>query len=136
MDILLESLSGLDEFLAYFAASLGLLAACVAIYVRITPYAEIQLIRDGNVAAAASLSGAVLGFAVPLASAVLSSANFFDMLMWGVIALAAQLIAYLLVRLLIPHLSADIPAGKVAPGVFLGAVSVAIGILNAVCMTY
>jgi putative membrane protein len=37
---------------------------------------------------------------------------------------------------MIPHLSADVPAGKVAQGVFLGAVSLAIGILNAACMTY
>lgn len=136
MDLLLESLTGLDEFLAYFLSSMAMLFLFIAIYVRVTPYAEIQLIRDGNAAAAASLSGAMLGFVIPLASAVLSSVSFLDMLMWGAIALIAQLLAYVLVRLMVPHLAADIPAGKVAQGVFLGAVSLAIGILNAACMTY
>ena len=50
--------------------SLALTALFLAIYVRITPYREFALIRAGNVAAAASLSGALLGFVIPLASAM------------------------------------------------------------------
>lgn len=47
-----------------------------------------------------------------------------------------QLIAYAAVRAMVPTLSEDIPAGKVAQGLFLGVLSVAIGILNAASMTY
>ena len=136
MDVLLQSLKGLDNFLIYFSAALVMLTAFIAVYVRITPYHDIELIRNGNVAAAASLSGAVLGFALPLASAIKFSASFVDMLMWGAIALIGQIIGYGAVRLMVPHLAKDIPEGKVAPGVFLGAISLAIGILNAVCMAY
>jgi putative membrane protein len=57
MDFIALTLGGFDDFLAYFAASLAMLAAFVAIYVRVTPYREISLIREGNIAAAASLSG-------------------------------------------------------------------------------
>jgi putative membrane protein len=134
MDILLQSLKGLDNFLIYFGACLVILAVFIAVYVRVTAYHDIELIRDGNVAAAASLSGAVIGFALALASAVKFSASFADMLLWALIALIGQFIGYGAVRLMIPHLAKDISEGKVAPGIFLGAISLAIGILNAICM--
>ena len=136
MDILVNSAGGIDEFLIHLAASLALLAAFIWIYISITPYRELTLIREGNVAAAASLSGAVLGFAIPLAQAAAQSVNLAEMAMWGVIALAVQLLVFVVVRRLIPGLASDIPAGKVAPGVLLGTLSLATGILNSACMTY
>ena len=45
-----------------------------------------------------------------------------------------QLLSYMIVRALIPGIANDIPAGKAAPGVFLGTVAIAAGILNAACM--
>ena len=136
MDILAHSARGIDDFLLYLAASLALLALFIAIYVRITPYAEITLIRQGNGAAAASLSGAILGFVVPLAHSIAQSANLADMALWGTVALIVQLLVYFVVRRLMPGIASDIPAGKTGPGVFLGALSLATGILNAACMTY
>ena len=59
-----------------------------------------------------------------------------DMAVWGLIALVVQLLAYGAGRLLLPDLARAIPAGQVATGVLLGALSLAIGILNAACMTY
>ena len=50
-----ESVGGLDDFALYFVVSLVLVAVFLAVYVRITPYREFALIREGNVAAAASL---------------------------------------------------------------------------------
>ena len=135
MDILASSARGIDEFVIYLASSLALLAAFVAVYIRITPYRELTLIREGNVAAAASLSGAVLGFAIPLSHAVAQSVNLAEMAMWGVIALAVQLLVFFVVRWVVPGIARDIPAGKLAPGVFLGATSLATGMLNSACMT-
>jgi putative membrane protein len=136
MDQLIASLGGLDDFLVYFIVAIGLVALFLAIYIRITPYHEIQLIREGNTAAALSLSGALLGFIIPLASAMANSVALWDMLLWGAIALVVQLLAYFAVRLIIPTISRDIPAGRVAPGLFLGALSLGVGILNAASMTY
>ena len=136
MDLLVHSARGIDEFLLYLAASLALFAAFICIYISITPYRELTLIREGNVAAAASLSGAILGFAIPLSHAVAQSVHLAEMAMWGAIALVVQLLVFFVVRHLIPGLASDIPAGKVAPGVLLGALSVATGLLNAACMTY
>ncbi len=131
-----QSLAGLPAFLYYFATAIGLLAVFLAAYLYITPYPEITLIRQGNPAAAASLSGAILGFVLPLASAITHSVNLLDMAIWGLLALVIQLLVYLAARLLLPGLAHDIPAGRAATGVFLGALSLAVGILNAACMTY
>ena len=134
--MLTQSLAGLPAFLSYFAAAIGLLALFLFIYVLMTPYREITLIRQGNTAAAASLSGAILGFVLPLTSAIAHSVGLADMAIWGLVALIIQLLVYLAARLLLPDLARDVPAGKVATGVFLGALSLAIGMLNAACMTY
>jgi len=133
---ILASFDGFDDFLLYLAISGVLLAVFVAIYVRITPYREIALIRDNNMAAAFSLSGALIGMVIPLANAVKYSVNPVDMAIWGFIALAIQLIVFVIARIALPNIVVDIPAGKQAPGFFLGAVSIAGGILSAACMSY
>ena len=133
---MMESFAGFDDFLLYLAISSLLLAVFVAIYVRITPYREIALIRDGNMAAAFSLSGTLIGMVIPLANAVKFSVNPVDMAIWGFIALMIQLLVFVIARIALPHIAEDIPAGKQASGFFLGAVSIAAGILSAACMTY
>jgi putative membrane protein len=136
MEFLRLSLQGLDEFLVYFGLCIGFVVLFLWVYIHITPYREIALIRDGNSAAAASLSGTLVGFVLPLASAVEHSVNPYDLAIWATIALAVQLLVYLAARLVLPDLARDIPAGKVASGVFLGALSVGAGILNAASMSY
>ncbi len=136
MDFIKLSLAGFDDFLVYFGLSLVFVAAFLAIYVHVTPYREIALIREGNAAAAASLSGSLIGFTLPLASAVIHSVNLVDMALWAAIALVVQLLAYFAIRLLVPDIGRHIPEGRMASGIFLGATSLAAGILNAASMTY
>ena len=61
----IESLAGLPPFAAYFGVALVLFGVFLVVYLWMTPYPEIKLIREGNSAASASLSGAVIGFALP-----------------------------------------------------------------------
>jgi putative membrane protein len=119
----------------YFLVSIVLVIVFIAIYTAITPYREITLIRHGNTAAAISLGGAVIGYSVPLAYAVAQSGSIVDMLTWSLVALVAQLVAYAITRLLLPQLPADVNEGKLAPAIFLAALSIAIGVLNAAAMT-
>jgi putative membrane protein len=58
------------------------------------------------------------------------------MAIWGVIAMVIQLAAFVVVKLWIPAIGRDIAEGQAAQGFFLGAVSIAVGILNAACMSY
>ena len=119
----------------YFIVSLALVALFIAIYTAVTPYREIRLIRDGNTAAAISLGGAVIGYSIPLATAVEQSGSLLDMLVWSAVALVAQLAAYFATRLVLPRLALDVNDGKLASAVFLAALSIAVGLLNAATMT-
>jgi putative membrane protein len=136
MEILQRSISGLPAFALYFVVSLALVALFLVIYLRITPYREIALIRQGNAAAALSLSGTIMGFVIPLAHAIAQSVSLPDMLLWGGIALLVQLLVFMVATRVIPGIGKDISEGKIAQGTFLGALSLAAGILNAACMTY
>lgn len=127
---------GLFAFASHFASALAFLFVFIAVYVRVTPYKEISLIRAGNTAAAASLSGAVLGYCIALASSVAHSIDLLDMLIWGSIGLVIQIIAFFATRLMLPDLIEDVPNNKLSSGIFLGAISLGMGILNAACQTY
>jgi putative membrane protein len=131
-----DSFAGFDDFLLYLVVSLAYLAVFVALYIRVTPFREIALIREGNMAASFSLSGALLGFIVPLASAVQHSVGLVDMAIWGSIAMVVQLLTFVVVKLLIPSITQDIPANKGSAGFFLGSLSLGVGLLNAACMSY
>ena len=131
-----DSFAGFDDFLVYLGVSLAYLAVFVALYIRITPYREFQLIREGNTAAAFSLSGSVLGFIVPLASAVQHSVGLVDMAIWGLIALFVQIAAFVAVKLTLPSITRDIAAGNSAQGFFLGSLSLGVGLLSAACMSF
>lgn len=132
----LDYFSGLPAFAAYFGLALVLFLVFIAIYVRVTPYPEIRLIREGNTAAAASLGGALIGFALPLASAVENSVSLLDMLIWAAVALVVQFIAFGVARLMVGDVARQIQDGRLSAGVFVGALAIAIGLLNAASMTY
>ncbi len=133
---LMASLQYVDDFLIYLILALALLAAFSWLYDKVTPYDEVQLIRNGNTAAAIAYSGAVIGLALPIASAVAHSVNPVDMIIWGVFALGVQVLVYFLVRKLFPQLNDHIPGDRTAPALVLAAMSIAAGIINAACLTY
>ena len=134
--MLAHFLATLPNFLAYLGAAAVLLAAFVAIYLFVTPYDEIKLIRENNLAAAVSLSGAVLGFAMPIANVIAHSDTLLDLAVWGAIAGLVQLAAWGVARVALPTLKEDIAANRVAPAVFVAALSLTVGLVNAACMTY
>jgi putative membrane protein len=118
-------------FLQYFVAALLLLGAFLAVYVRVTPYNEFELIGQNNAAAAISLAGACIGFALPMAAAIYFTHDLLEMLKWAAITGAAQITVFTLLRRFAPA----IEQGHTAPAIFLCAMSVATGVLNAVCIS-
>ena len=131
-----DSFAGLDNFLVYLSVSIAYLAVFVTLYLRVTPYREIQLIREGNMAASFSLSGSILGFVIPLAASIQHSVSLVDMAIWGLIAMLVQIAAFVVAKLMIPSITDDIPANKTSAGFFLGCLSLGVGLLNAACMSY
>ncbi len=128
------SISTLPNFVAFFAVAMVVLGVFLAIYLRATPYPEIALVREGNVAAAVSLGGTMIGLALPVANVIRNSHALADVAVWGVIACLVQLLAYAVARVALPQLARDIPAGKLAPAIFLAALSIGVGLVNAACM--
>ena len=125
----------LPHFLAYFAAAMSLAVAFLVIYVLITPHKEIALIRDGNSAAAAQLTGTFLGFCVPVAIVIGHSVSIPDMLLWGAVAALVQLAVFFLIsRLLFKGISSRITERCTASGIFVGGIGLGTGILQAACM--
>jgi len=136
MDFVKFSLSGFDEFLVYAGLAIAFIYAYMIAYLWVTPYNELQLIKDGNIAAALSLSGSVLGFTFPLAASIFQAVHPWDMMLWALIAAIVQLLVYVAVRYSLLNVSRRIPEGQVATGIVLAAISMSAGLLNAACMTY
>lgn len=130
----MTSLAALPAFLAHFLAGLALLGAAFLAFTRLTPHDEMALVRAGNLPAAVALGGSVIGAALAIASAVSHSAGLLDAVVWAVVALLAQLGAFLLTTWLLPDWRAAIERGKMATGALKAMVAVAVGLLNAAAM--
>ena len=133
---MLEYFSTFPGFVTYFGTGVLLCVGFVLVYVLLTPQREISLIRAGNVCASLCLGGALVGFALPLSSAIAHSVNLIDLALWGAVALVVQIGAYLVVRFWFHDLRAHVEADRVAVGVMVAAVCIAVGLLNAAAMTY
>ena len=134
--MILQSLAGLPAFLVYFCTGLFAVVVYLLVYTRITVRNEFQLIRDNDPAAAIALGLSLLGFVLPVVSAIAHAANVVDCLIWSAIALIVQIVVFFLVKIPVPNLSARIAAGELAAAIWLGLSSLAAGALNAACMIY
>lgn len=124
--------------LLYLITTLILLAGFMLVYTVATPQNEFALIREGKLAPAISLVGAILGFVIPLGAVASHSESIFDLTLWGVLVLVVQLAVFFLA-----HLFGDKLCGKVggkiadnclAAATFTGGISLAVGILMAGCL--
>lgn len=133
---MLSYLGGLSSFLTYWSLAMAASLAFVGIYLWITPHRELRLIAQGNLSAAISLSGVILGFVLPVASAVAHSVSLGDLASWSLVALAVQIIVYVLMRVLWRDLRAEIERDNRAVALLAAVMAIAAGTLNAAAMTY
>jgi putative membrane protein len=135
-DFVSHFLPALLAFAGYFGAAVVFAVAFLAIYTRLTPHREFELIVHGhNTAAALALGSSLVGFAIPLARSISQAGSLVEFCAWALVALIVQIAAYLLARLAHPNLSAEIEANGLAAAVWLAAVSLAAGLLSAAAMT-
>lgn len=132
----LASIAGFPEFIAFFVLAIALVLVFARLYSWVTPHDEFSLIRANNSAAAVAFGGALIGFALPLSSAITHSVSFLDCAIWGAIALLVQVLTFLVVRLVVRQLPEKISAGELASGIFSAACSITIGLINAASMTF
>ncbi|MBN9984370.1 MULTISPECIES: DUF350 domain-containing protein [Rhizobium] len=133
---MLDYVAGLPAFLGYFAVGLAAYGVFAVIYTFLTPQKEVQLIRAGNLAAVTAFLGALIGFSLPLASAAANSVSIVDYIIWAVVGILAQILAYYIANFTMTDLHEKITTGDIAAGIWGGGIALVIGILNAACMTY
>ena len=134
---MMHYLTMLPQFAIWFSVAAGMLTAFILLYNWLTPWHDMALIRRGNVAAACSFSGAMLGYSVVLASIISGATSRGDLLSWGIVGVFVQLLAYGVGRLMLgAGLRARMEAGDLASGMLLGALALAAGIINAATMLY
>jgi putative membrane protein len=127
MEAVLQSfLSGSPVLLLHFAVTVAMLAVGMAVYVWMTPHDELRLIRDGNLAAAISLAGAIVGIGLPLAFCMAASFSIWDILIWGTLTVVVQLVVFKVADLLLKDLPTRIEAGEVGPALVLAAIKLAV----------
>jgi putative membrane protein len=135
--LIISSLAGLLAFAVYFVTAVALCALYLSIYTLVTPNDEFRLMfEEHNASTALALGMSLVGFSLPLASAIYHSANIIDCVIWGLVALIAQLIAYFLARSIHPDLGGALREDSMAAALWLGFVSLTTGVLSAVCMSW
>lgn len=127
--------NGLPNLIVQFLAALVILGAGSAIYVSLTPMREIELIRANNPAAALATAGAVVALAIPLAAVIVSSVNIYDVVVFGVVALALQLMADFVVHFILHELPTRISGGEISAAIIQVGIKFAIALLNAAAVT-
>lgn len=134
-DALLTLWNGLPVFMVHSAISLVILLAGVAVYMRITAHDELALIRDGNQAAALSLAGAIVGIALPLAFSLSVSVSLWDLIVWGLVALILQLVAFRIADFVLKDISRRIESGEMGAATILVSVKLATAFINAAAVS-
>ncbi|MEC8373472.1 MAG: DUF350 domain-containing protein [Pseudomonadota bacterium] len=138
METIMHSLADLGSFALYFGLSIVFLFIFKLAYALVTPHDEWKLVKEEkNVAAAIGFGGAIIGFAIALGGAASNSVALLDFAVWALVALIAQSLAFALLRFsFMPKIAERINNNEVSAGVMLASISVAVGLLNAACMTY
>ncbi len=128
-------IASLGAFAAALLSGLLLLAAFLALYTLALPMKEWTWIRQGNVAASVVLSGALVGFALPLAEAIRQTNTWPHMIVWSAVALAVQFLGFAGLRVWRSDAVAAIERGDLAEAILLAAASISLGLLNAACLS-
>uniref|UniRef100_Q46W22 Transmembrane protein n=2 Tax=Burkholderiaceae TaxID=119060 RepID=Q46W22_CUPPJ len=130
-----NSMQPIYAYALHLLASLVLLAVFVGVYTRITPFHEFTLIRQGNIAAALSLGGALLGFCFTLSSSIQHNDTFPTFLSWAVGAMIVQALVYAGLTRALPDMDAAIESNNIGMGALMGTISVTVGAINAACLS-
>lgn len=92
---------GFPDFLLMTGIAGLLLLIASTIYILLTPWKELALVRGGNGSAGLALAGAIVGLAIPIASCLASSLTYLDLVLWGAVALLLQLLTYRIIDMIL-----------------------------------
>jgi len=91
----LDSLAnGFPWLIFYLIVVTVIYIAGLLIYVKLTPHKELELVQNGNMAAAVSFSALVISLALPLAACLINKISLTDVAIWGTLSLFLQLFLF------------------------------------------
>lgn len=123
------------NYAAYLLSAFALLGVFAAAYIRLTPYDEIGMIREGKLAPALSLGGALLGFSLTLASSIQHNDTLMMFAAWAASAMVVQALAYALLARAVPRMAEALAEDNIAMGALMGSVALVVGLINAACLS-
>jgi putative membrane protein len=127
--------TGFPVTLLHVSVTLLILVAGAAFYALLTPHREIQLIREGNPAAALSFGGVLVGLALPLAFALSASTSLLEIALWGATTTVLQLGLFWLTDLILHGLPQRIKEGEIAAAALLVAAKISVAAILAAAVT-
>ncbi len=132
MDIAIRSfVNGFPEFLIQGGITLALLMAGCIVHILLTPMKEMQLIKAGNVSAGISVAAVIVGLAIPMTACLETAVSIYDLLIWGVVAILLQLLAFRVVDLILHDLPHRIERDEIGAALLLAAVKLAAALVMA-----
>jgi putative membrane protein len=131
----LESLvNGFPQLVIYLLLVTAIYLVGLIVYVKLTPHKEIELIQQGNMAAAISFSGLVIGLALPLAACLVYRVGLVDVLVWGVVSVLLQLFLFRMTDMVLSGLPKRIVDDEVPAATVLASFKLAGSIILAVAI--
>lgn len=127
--------SGFPILMLHSSVTIAILLAGIWLYIWMTPWDEMALIRKGNNAAALSLGGAIIGLALPLAVAMAASVSVYEIILWGPVTLILQIIAYRIADIVLRTLPKRIEDGQMSAAILLVSIKIAAAIVNAAAVS-
>jgi len=123
--------SGFPWLIFYLIIVAAIYILGLFIYVKLTPMRELELIQNGNIAAAISFSALVIGLALPLAACLVNKFSLIDVAAWGTLSLFLQLFLFRMTDAFFKGMPQRIEANEIAPSIVLAAFKIAGSIMLA-----
>jgi len=135
----LITLEAFGSFLAHLGTGAVLMLLGLTVFAFTTKFSEVKLIKAGNIAVALKLWGKAIGLGIVIYTVWAGSVNLLDAFIWGLVGIAAQVLAYWIVEFALTpktDLAKEVEKGNLAIGFSLFSLSIVVGLLVAASLTY
>jgi len=130
MEYINALVTGLPFLISHLFITLCLLFIGITSYIFLTPIKELKLIKDGNLSASISFSGALLGIGIPLASSLSVSNSILEIIIWGLTAILLQLLCFKITDTFLKDLSKRIENDQLATSILLFSIKISVSLIN------
>lgn len=130
MEYISALITGLPYLISHLFITLCLLFIGITSYIFLTPIKELKLIKDGNISASISFSGALLGIGIPLASSLSVSNSILEIIIWGLTAIILQLLCFKVTDTFLKDLSKRIEDDQLATSILLFSIKISVSLIN------